>query len=140
MNKSCKKCGLNCTLARDLAKNGSTQVFFWCNRCWNYADPFRAFVPHAELESNNVGIDTLPIIDRWPDEVRIKCDVAGCDNEGVELHHWAPKHLFPNAELWPTNYLCTPHHKEWHDKITPKMRQRVNGNGSGVHANQPIKA
>jgi len=43
------------------------------------------------------------------------CEV--CGKEGAELHHYAPQHLFDNADDWPTGYLCLEHHREWHQKI-----------------------
>lgn len=49
-----------------------------------------------------------------------KCVV--CGNKDVELHHFAPVHLFGSeAEKWPKAYLCRLHHKQWHDLVTPNM-------------------
>lgn len=45
-----------------------------------------------------------------------------CGAIGTELHHWAPKELFEDAEEWPTAYLCPKHHQEWHNKVTNKLR------------------
>jgi hypothetical protein len=45
-----------------------------------------------------------------------------CLQKGAELHHWAPRHLFPtDADNWPTSYLCKKCHTEWHRKVTPLM-------------------
>ena len=44
-----------------------------------------------------------------------------CGQLGTEWHHFAPRHLFEDADRWPTAYLCRAHHREWHDKLTPKM-------------------
>lgn len=45
-----------------------------------------------------------------------------CGSLGVELHHFAPRHLFgADADKWPTAYLCRTHHKQWHDIVTPNM-------------------
>lgn len=41
-----------------------------------------------------------------------------CDSDGgVELHHWAPRHLFHDAWSWPMAYLCPACHREWHQII-----------------------
>lgn len=45
-----------------------------------------------------------------------------CGARGTQLHHWAPKELFEDAEQWPQSYLCRLHHQEWHDKVTTKLR------------------
>lgn len=33
---------------------------------------------------------------------------------GTQLHHWAPRAIFDDAELWPMSYLCPPCHRTWH--------------------------
>ncbi|MFN8147951.1 MAG: hypothetical protein U0R76_10845 [Candidatus Nanopelagicales bacterium] len=33
---------------------------------------------------------------------------------GTELHHWAPRNTFPDADDWPTSYLCRDCHRTWH--------------------------
>lgn len=43
------------------------------------------------------------------------CVVAGCDQPGVDEHHFAPRNTFGDqADLWPTAALCRSHHVEWH--------------------------
>lgn len=42
------------------------------------------------------------------------CSVRGCSNPGQELHHWAPRCLFADADQWPQSLLCLDHHREWH--------------------------
>jgi hypothetical protein len=45
-----------------------------------------------------------------------KC--ARCGKWGaVEDHHWAPRALFPDADLWPTAKLCRACHVRWHQII-----------------------
>lgn len=52
---------------------------------------------------------------------------AVCGAIGTELHHFAPKELFPQMfELWPKSYLCDTCHKEWHNKITIPLRKYRN--------------
>lgn len=36
---------------------------------------------------------------------------------GTELHHWAPRAIFNDAELWPTSWLCPGCHRTWHQAI-----------------------
>lgn len=56
-----------------------------------------------------------------------------CGERGTQLHHWAPKELFEDAEDWPQDYLCKKHHQEWHDTITNPFRtlkrkmEKING-------------
>jgi hypothetical protein len=53
------------------------------------------------------------------------CEKCG-ESGGVELHHWAPRHLFgwEEADEWPTSLLCPPCHRRWHSLVTPNMGQR----------------
>lgn len=45
-----------------------------------------------------------------------------CGAIGTELHHWAPKELFEDAEQWPQDYLCPGCHDRWHKTITIPFR------------------
>lgn len=127
MNKTCSRCGTSCLIAKDTAADGSTQVFFWCVSCSRVADPLHPFISKDYLKLNlKVSIDSLPTIERYPNNAKPKCVV--CGKPGAQLHHFAPKHLFNNdADRWPTGYLCQEHHDEWHNKLTPDMRKRPNG-------------
>lgn len=33
-----------------------------------------------------------------------------------EFHHYAPRHLFDDADTWATGYLCVKCHQEWHKR------------------------
>lgn len=49
------------------------------------------------------------------------CEVCGA-SENVEVHHWAPAHLFgPECDKWPIGYLCRSCHNKWHRLVTPGM-------------------
>ena len=49
------------------------------------------------------------------------CEVCGAIGDSQE-HHWAPWFLFgPEAERWPTSWLCQPCHTRWHQVVTPNM-------------------
>jgi hypothetical protein len=76
-------------------------------------------------------LESLPTLDDYTIHLP-PCEV--CGGIGVELHHWAPKELFPETfELWPKSYLCKQHHDEWHNKITNpyrtlrKQQEKANG-------------
>ena len=48
------------------------------------------------------------------------CERCGGTDNGIEVHHWAPRHLFRDCERWPTARLCPPCHREWHNTINKK--------------------
>lgn len=127
-HRVCKVCGNSALLVCDFAADGSLQVFWWCCLCRNYADP------HAPFESKTVikklfGDVALPRIIRSsiPRDEHI-CAVAGCLRCDTQRHHFAPKNKFgARADDWPTAWLCSIHHDEWHDKIEGRQILRVNG-------------
>lgn len=62
--------------------------------------------------------DTTPVLD-----VCLRDNTTGrhasppcerCGASGTELHHWAPRAVFNDADEWPTSWLCTTHHAQWH--------------------------
>ena len=56
-------------------------------------------------------------IDDWclRDNVDRSEPCARCGStDGTELHHWAPRNTFPDANAWPTSYLCRDCHHAWH--------------------------
>jgi hypothetical protein len=64
---------------------------------------------------------------RYPELKNPKCEYHGCERTDTEYHHWAPRHLFTDAEDWPGSYLCGEHHPHWHRIMTPHMSQHRNG-------------
>lgn len=52
--------------------------------------------------------------------VRPKCERCGAS--GAQLHHWAPKYFFADANSWPKSYLCQTCHERWHDIVTPVLK------------------
>lgn len=42
------------------------------------------------------------------------CQVRGCGRKDTELHHFAPRNMFPDADNWPVLPLCRDHHRMWH--------------------------
>lgn len=52
------------------------------------------------------------------------CEVCKA-TENVEVHHWAPAHLFgPECHKWPVGFLCRSCHTKWHQLVTPDMGKR----------------
>jgi len=41
------------------------------------------------------------------------CERCGSTSD-IQNHHWAPRHLFDDADLWPSSDLCQPCHTRWH--------------------------
>lgn len=65
-------------------------------------------------------LDNLPVFETYLDH-KNTCEV--CGKNGVELHHWAPKELFPdNFENWPKSNLCPDCHQKWHNAVTNPFR------------------
>jgi hypothetical protein len=53
-----------------------------------------------------------------------RCEHCG-GKDGVEYHHWAPRHLFgPTADKWPGAFLCGDCHTHWHRIVTPDMSRK----------------
>lgn len=44
------------------------------------------------------------------------CARCGSTN-GTQLHHWAPRAIFDDADHWPMSYLCPPCHRTWHQAM-----------------------
>lgn len=61
------------------------------------------------------------------DDTRTGQDIPPCErcgaHTGVEEHHWAPRALFDDADLWPTSWLCPSCHLRWH-QMTDTHRRR----------------
>ena len=119
--RRCRHAGI---LMRGRTVRGTWQFFYWCDDCGNYKlDP-----PYLtkDLIDNP---DELPVA--WDNDTpdipwwsygRGEC--AHCKQETlVERHHWAPRHLFEDADDWPTANLCQPCHSLWHRIVTPAMSQ-----------------
>ena len=103
--------------------NGGRVARSWCERC-NCTPPtsvMRLFTPLSKLPPGEV-----TRMRAWDDVVPNALDdqkeCAHCGKFGpVECHHWAPRHLFADADQWPQSYLCGPCHKLWHATMTPRM-------------------
>lgn len=122
MSLNCKKCDGACHLARGKAANGSTQVFWWCARCNYYGTGKDHFIGLEYVRRVlRVNPDDLPLVERFSDVPKHVCEYYGCISTDTEYHHWAPRHLFDDADNWPGSWLCRVHHPAWHAIVTPQM-------------------
>lgn len=121
--KICKKCSsTNLKVGKAFKKNGSVTYPYYCEDCGTV---FPQCIKKTEAAKLNYEIK----------DVRFKSDIKGymdnnvcavCGNKYVELHHFAPVHLFGSeADRWPMAYLCKEHHKQWHDLVTPNMSKKI---------------
>lgn len=75
------------------------------------------------VSKNNIPPEYLDSLSVGADYSLNNPPCARCGVLGTELHHWAPRELFPDDfGAWPTTYLCPKHHQEWHNKVTIKFR------------------
>lgn len=105
----CVNCGSNnIERVRNIASNGASQVFELCLDCEKNSRG-----PAIYLKREETG---------KPEQYRVvndyRKDAPACSRCGAtigsEYHHWAPQHIFSDANSWPGNYLCVPCHIEWH--------------------------
>jgi hypothetical protein len=91
--------------------NGVLQYKMYCWECGSKGPNIR----HSLLS----GIDenSIPLFESYN---IFPCERCG-DLFGSEEHHWAPRHLFEDADLWPTSWLCRECHALWHSIVTPNM-------------------
>lgn len=68
----------------------------------------------------------LPILYDYRPQSQV-CAYIGCTRTDTQYHHFAPRHLFDDAENWPGDYLCSEHHALWHQVVTPNMTNGGNG-------------
>lgn len=107
-------------LHQQLFANGAHH-FVWVCRACGTRNPARDkvfFIPHEKIKAHlsDVQIDNLPVL--MPDFSN-RC--VRCGRRECELHHWAPTHLFKDANEWPKDYLCPDCHNLWHSVVTPNM-------------------
>lgn len=79
----------------------------------------KSIVPELVLEEMQVVADYT--------EYSHECAVRGCDRRDTQYHHFAPRHLFDDADNWPCAYLCKYHHDLWHNRITGHWQGGSNG-------------
>ena len=76
---------------------------------------------HDEISGNPISSRSLPPHTPGVD-MPVHDDNAGpycerCAAPHAELHHWAPRHAFDDADNWPTGWLCRACHRRWHATV-----------------------
>jgi hypothetical protein len=108
------KCGQRRSLAARFAvrqRNGVTLISTRCAHC-------------GAVVKTQGATDDVHLLPLWHDHTdSTPCARCG-SQDGVELHHWAPRHLFEDADKWPVSELCRPCHQRWHALVTPYMSTR----------------
>lgn len=101
------------TLERRIISSGAIQITA-------YTESGR-YIKH--LNQDLIPVDILDNIPTTQDYRINNPPCVVCGALGTEEHHWAPKELFPETyHKWPTAYLCSNCHKEWHNRITNPFR------------------
>lgn len=122
----CKQCGKKTKLLLhiQLFVNGSENYLWVCDEC-KTRNPERSqqfYIPSGLVKKHvtEEELKTLPVI---PAQFYTRC--ARCGSRNTEVHHWAPKGLFGEAEAenWPQAYLCKDCHDQWHRMVTPALVQ-----------------
>lgn len=91
-------------IVQTIKMNGDRQFWRKCLEC----NRLFGGIKHIDVPDHGVAR-----IDR--DERLMVPPCVVCGVRGVELHHWAPRALFPGEyEVWPTSYLCRACHSRWH--------------------------
>lgn len=112
----CERCHrvVSVFLVRRINANGAQAVYRVCTA---QGKPHRITrdgrnVAHAHLERWGIKLEDIPVLE---DNAMIGCEVSGCRNPGIEMHHIAPRSIWgADAENWPMFNLCIAHHQEWH--------------------------
>jgi hypothetical protein len=109
-------------LIRTISRNGANQVCLRCISCGQKSD----WIKHDTLRTE-YGLAPQEVA-VWNDNLCAcggggcqDCQPAPCDMCGsyirIELHHYWPRALYPNAEDGPTGLLCRECHIDWHRRV-----------------------
>ena len=98
---------------RQEATNGALIVYLRCKSCNENPFGVGVAIPHSIVRGCGIDPWFLPEHgQRAPDyEVCAHCR----ERKPGEVHHFAPKVRFHDADNWPTAYLCNDCHQLWHD-------------------------
>ena len=90
--------------------NGTYQVVDICNSCKDNFNGAGINIPHRLVDD----LEALPLLADYTQQIP-PCEVCG-SSDGVEYHHYAPRHIFGKAESerYPKGYLCRSCHRDWH--------------------------
>ena len=103
----CLRCHIEGVVYRQVNRNGAKVVVERCPQCRRNTNK-KFFLPAKEYDW-----DSLPLFVEYDPQ---PCAYYGCKEKGTEYHHFAPRHLFDDADYWPIAYLCIKHHTEWHKR------------------------
>lgn len=92
-----------------ILKNGSVHIQKKCLLC---KERFGRYYSNSDFV-----LELLEVIDLRDETACERCGSLS----GVEIHHWAPRHLFNDSMNWPKSKLCTNCHTLWHNTVTPNM-------------------
>jgi hypothetical protein len=108
-------------VGRHVFGNGTTNYSPICLDCGDFVGPSK-YIKKADamrlvpvLEETPIFRDNRhpsPYDHMWSDHTPPTCE--RCGHPEVELHHWAPRALFDDADKWPTAHLCRTCHRRWH--------------------------
>ena len=93
----------------------------------------RMFCLECESVYGNILPQSGTVLENIPEVVldcgdKVKCAVVGCACTETALHHFMPRGLSVDSDLWPTARLCRKHHVEWHSVVTAGLcRKGWNG-------------
>lgn len=104
----CQRCDIEGKLYQQINTSAAVVVVERCPICRANTVPGKPFLPKEKYNWQ-----ALPIFADYSQEAH-PCDYKGCTNRGTEYHHYAPRHLFPDADNWQTGWLCAEHHQRWH--------------------------
>lgn len=123
-DKHCTRCNrqVRARLVRNIATNGVSQVYWQCPLCNRSIDNPTKYIKHEPIKEYGIDLDELPVIENYSGS--FLCAV--CQSPYAEYHHWLPRHLSEEADLWPGAYLCQRHHAFWHQLLTPDMSEARN--------------
>jgi hypothetical protein len=107
----CPYCSGEVETYRLIISSGKEVATQRCSLCGRVPDKKRPFLPKKEIKD----FDKLPLFDDFSADAPA-CGYMGCQNKGTEYHHYAPRHLFDDADFWETGFLCLYHHNLWHER------------------------
>lgn len=119
----CKRCKTECVIYKQVNRNGAKVVVERCPVCGRNPNTGKPFLTVKDYDW-----ESLPLLQDLTPDAPV-CEYLGCQNKGTEYHHFAPRHLFDDADSWTTGYLCKEHHRIWHEKTMTGayMTRRQNG-------------
>lgn len=113
----CIVCGSNnIERVRNIASNGASQVFELCLVCGKNARGKAIYLKREETGKP----EQYRVINDYRENAPA-CERCG-SKIGSEYHHWAPQHIFADANNWPGSYLCVPCHMLWHKTMIMHMQ------------------